>query len=320
VISLNALPAQVWAVSGEIRGVKFIVPATKDRIMKTPVGSLVSYEEIDSLKSQIANLPLVPRTAIVSHLTILRLQFLVDLTYNSCAIEGNHLNPEETRSVIIEDTAIAEKPVKDHLEVIGHSNATQYVDHLVDTNAALTEEAIKHIHSHLLLDKPWSRGVFRDDDICVSGSNRVFPSPELVPPMICELLASHEASALHPIAEAARFHLEFECIHPFDDGNGRTGRLLLNWMLMRRGYPPIIIPFSERPRYIDCFHVYEQGGDTTPLETMVAESMRTTMGRIRAIYAKAEGELARRAAKGHKFISMVDPIGPTDLLRLGATI
>ncbi|MDR1431752.1 MAG: Fic family protein, partial [Propionibacteriaceae bacterium] len=78
-------------------------------------------------------------------------------------------------------------------------------------------------------------------------------------------------SHLHPIEAAARFHLEFESIHPFIDGNGRTGRLLLNLMLLQAGYLPINIKYTDRQRYYDCFKAWDDDRDSQPMTAIIAE-------------------------------------------------
>ena len=72
-----------------------------------------------------------------------------------------------------------------------------------------------------------------------------------------------------PVKKAALFHLEFKCIHPFIDGNGRTGRLLMNFMLMQKGYPPIDVKFADRKQYYDCFDAYAQNGTAEPMVRLV---------------------------------------------------
>lgn len=97
------------------------------------------------------------------------------------------------------------------------------------------------------------------------------PQPYLVPVQMEQLIVDHSKVKSHPIERATLFHLCFEGIHPFVDGNGRTGRLLLNLMLMQRGYPPINVKFTDRKRYYNCFDSYYRDNSATPTVKMVAE-------------------------------------------------
>jgi Fic family protein len=86
-----------------------------------------------------------------------------------------------------------------------------------------------------------------------------------------QLILEYKEKSLHPIQSAAVFHLRFEGVHPFIDGNGRTGRLLLNFWLMKHGYPAINVKFTDRKRYYDCFDFYYREGDAASMVNLVAE-------------------------------------------------
>jgi len=225
--------------------------------------------EVDSMKSSLAKSGPFPKAVVKGPLMQLRETFVSAFTYNSNAIEGNTLNYGETNLVLYQGIVIPNKPIKDHLEIVGHRNAIEYVERFIRSGVPLTTETILSIHDHVLMDRPFDRGAFRSVGVRLLGHARTFPPPDLVPQKIEELLVSHRESTLHPIVEAARFHLEFEGVHPFVDGNGRTGRLLLNMMLQQSGYTPITIEFKRKRDYFDCFDAYERNGDITPLSKMV---------------------------------------------------
>lgn len=90
------------------------------------------------------------------------------------------------------------------------------------------------------------------------------------------------ASCRHPVERAALFHILFEAVHPFVDGNGRTGRLLLNFILMKHGYPPVNVKFADRRRYYDAFTSYHRDSDDSPMLRLVADYPRA---RLRSILA-----------------------------------
>lgn len=188
----------------------------------------------------------------------LRDEFLIDFTYNSNAIEGNTLTLQETALILQEGITIDKKPLKEHLEAIGHKEAYIYIEELVKEKVALSENVIKDIHSIVLMDRPQDRGVYRRIPVIILGTVHEPPQPYLVPILMEQLIEEYntQMNEKHIIEKVALFHLKFESIHPFIDGNGRTGRLLLNFELMKAGYPPVNIKFKDRKRYYDCFTYY----------------------------------------------------------------
>lgn len=188
----------------------------------------------------------------------LRDEFLVNFTYNSNAIEGNTLTLMETALILNEGITIDTKPLKEHLEAIGHKEAYSYVEELVAQKVSMSEKAIKDIHSLVLMDRRQDRGIYRRVPVTIMGAVHTPPQPYLVPVQMEELIINHaqQMCSLHVVERVALFHLEFEGIHPFIDGNGRTGRLILNLELMKQGYPPINIKYADRKRYYDCFTSY----------------------------------------------------------------
>ncbi|GAA0178453.1 Fic family protein [Clostridium sediminicola] len=212
----------------------------------------------------------------------LRDEFLIDFTYNSNAIEGNTLTLQETALIINEGITISKKPLKDHLEVMGHKDAYFYVEDLVKQKIPLSEKVVKDIHSLVLIDKQQDKGVYRRLPVRIMGAVHEPPQPYLVPVQMNELILEYEEmiKKMHPVERVALFHLKFEGIHPFIDGNGRTGRLLLNLELMKEGYPAINVKFGDRSRYYDCFTAYhESNGNPEAMVQMVAEYVKETLER-----------------------------------------
>ena len=109
------------------------------------------------------------------------------------------------------------------------------------------------------------------------------PQPYLVPVRMEQLMRDFAKEKRHSIEYAALFHLEFEGVHPFIDGNGRTGRLLLNLMLMQCGYPPVNVKFTDRRRYYDCFDCYYRDNTGVPMVTMIAEYLEERLRQLLAI-------------------------------------
>lgn len=201
----------------------------------------------------------------------LREEFLINFTYNSNAIEGSTLTLQETAMILKEGITISEKPLKEHLEAVGHKDAFYYIEDLVKEKEQLSERMIKEIHSLVLMDKPQHRGTYRRIPVIIQGAVHEPPQPYLVPLQMEQLVREFngEMEGLHLIEKVSLFHLKFEGIHPFIDGNGRTGRLLLNFELMKEGYPPINIKFKDRRKYYDCFNDYHNQNNPDMFVNMI---------------------------------------------------
>ncbi len=233
------------------------------------------FAEVDALKAELDK----RRPLTQGELQRLRDEFLIEYTYNSNAIEGNTLTLQET-ALVLEGITIDKKPLKDHLEAVGHRDAFLYVEELVKNKVPFSERIIKEIHTLVLMDRPEDRGVYRRIPVRIMGGYHVPPDPVLVPEQMERLVAEFEGNKkLHPIERAALFHLKFEGIHPFVDGNGRTGRLILNLMLMQAGYPPINVKYSDRKRYYEAFDAYHRDHNAACMVEIFTLLLRENLSR-----------------------------------------
>lgn len=196
-------------------------------------------------------------------------EFIVEYTYNSNAIEGNTLTLRET-DLVLRGLTIAQKPLKDHMEAVGHKEAFDYISQLVKEKVPISESIIKQIHFLVLADKRDDRGVYRRVPVRIMGAQHEPVQPYLIEPRMEQLLIDFAESKEHIITKLARFHIEFEGIHPFIDGNGRTGRLLVNLELMKAGYPPIDIKFADRIAYYNAFDEYYVKHNLSAMEKLFA--------------------------------------------------
>lgn len=178
--------------------------------------------------------------------------FMIEYTYNSNAIEGNTLTLRET-DMVFKGLTIDQKPLKDHMEAVGHKEAFYFICDLVKERAPLSEAVIKQIHSLVLADKPLDRGVYRKVPVRIMGAKQNPVQPYLIESKMNELVQSYAVDERNIVEKLANLHIAFESIHPFIDGNGRTGRLIINLELMKAGYPPIDIKFTDRMRYYNAF-------------------------------------------------------------------
>lgn len=179
-------------------------------------------------------------------------EFTVEYTYNSNAIEGNTLTLRET-DLVLRGLTIDQKPLKDHMEAVGHKDAFYFICDLVKDNVPLSESVIKQIHTLVLADKPMDRGVYRRVPVRIMGAKNEPAQPYMIEPKMFELMQKYAADERNIVEKLADLHIAFETIHPFIDGNGRTGRLVVNLELMKAGYPPIDIKFTDRMRYYEAF-------------------------------------------------------------------
>lgn len=180
--------------------------------------------------------------------------------------------PEDRRYKTTENLLdmIDKKPLKDHMEAVGHKEAFYFVQDLVKEQVPLSESVIKQIHYLVLADKKDDRGVYRRVPVRIMGAQHEPVQPYLIQPKMEQLLDDYRNSTEHIIPRLARFHIEFEGIHPFIDGNGRTGRLLVNLELMKAGYPPIDIKFADRIAYYNAFEEYHVKHNLRAMEKLFA--------------------------------------------------
>lgn len=209
------------------------------------------FAKIDALKEQLDRKRLLAKDG----LHRLQKEFPVEFTHHSNAPQGG---------------AIDRKPLKDQPEAARRRDAFSYVEDLVRRKEPFSEAAIKTIHSLVLIDRPEDKGVYRRIPACIPGAAHAPPRPSLVPVEMEQLTAEFARTRRHPIESAALFHLKFEGVHPFIDGNGQTNRLILNFALMQNGYPPIDVAFEDRNRYRACFASFRQNCDARPMVEMVA--------------------------------------------------
>ena len=196
-------------------------------------------------------------------------EFIVEYTYNSNAIEGNTLTLRET-DLVLRGLTIDQKPLKDHMEAVGHKEAFEFVSELVKNNVPISESIIKQVHYLVLADKREDRGVYRRVPVRIMGAQHEPVQPYLIEAKMGQLLRDFAENSEHIVTKLARFHIEFEGIHPFIDGNGRTGRLLVNLELMKAGYPPIDIKFTDRIAYYNAFDEYYAKHNLSAMENLFA--------------------------------------------------
>lgn len=206
----------------------------------------------------------------------------IEWTYNSNAIEGNTLTREETRLILKEGLTISGKSMREHLEATNHKNAIDYLSELLTKVEPITQKDIKTIHGFILegINNQYA-GRYRDVEVYISGSTHEFPKPDKVEGLMLEfskwLVDNQENKNLHPVIFSAQAHFKLVDIHPFVDGNGRTARLLMNFILLKYGYPIAIIECETEKRK-NYYSAIREGhkGNFMPFEVLVAEYVNKT--------------------------------------------
>jgi Fic family protein len=201
----------------------------------------------------------------------------IELTYSSNAIEGNTLTRSETAIVIEKGLTVRGKPLKDHEEAVDHFEALRFVRSLALDSRPITEADVRSIH-RLVVARTQSReaGKYGSHQRFISGSDVKLPSPTEVPLLMvefCTWLVSAELTHQNAI-EA---HLQLVSIHPFSDGNGRTSRLLMNLLLLRGGWPAMVIQPEERTDYIDGLERVQVIGDRADYDQFMLNSLERSL-------------------------------------------
>jgi Fic family protein len=208
----------------------------------------------------------------------------IELTYTSNAIEGNTLSPVETTLVIEQGVTIAGKPLKDHLEALDHYDAIRYVRELAGSSPEpLAEIDLRNLHSLVVKrSRPEIAGRYADlaRYVRTERGRHSFPSPAEIPALMGDFAAWLKTAPYTPEATpdtAFEAHLKLVNIHPFNDGNGRTGRLLMNLILIRGGYPPIAVRPEDRVRYIGALQASQAGLGASMFSAMLYERLDATL-------------------------------------------
>lgn len=235
--------------------------------------------------------------------------FRVELTYTSNAIEGNTLTRRETAIVLEKGLTVGGKTLREHLEATNHSQAIDAVNALIGKKPSqLTSHHLLAIHALILRGiDDLNAGRYRNIPVRISGSAVVMPNPVKVPDLMEEFFRWLTArSSLHPVAFATEAHYRLVTIHPFVDGNGRTARLLMNLLLLMRGYPAAIIRTRDRLAYIGSLERAQLGGSRSDFDTLVAKAAERSLD----IYLKA--------ALGESAADLDADLDQGNLLKIGA--
>ena len=173
-------------------------------------------------------------------------------TYHSNAIEGSTLTYAETYAILYNDNSfkIEGKEPREIYEAINHKKALELVFKNLQNEDGFDERFIKKLNETINRDIKDTEG-YRTVQVFIRGSEHIPPAPEKIPNLMTYFIYNYNHDEEDIFTKIARYHIEFEKIHPFEDGNGRTGRLLLNYELLKNNITPVVISKEDRVKYFE---------------------------------------------------------------------
>jgi Fic family protein len=197
--------------------------------------------------------------------------FVTEFTYDTNAIEGSSVTLQETGLILFDKIVPEGRTIREIREVENHRGA---FDFMLNRREDITKRFILQLHKKLMHNILWKHaGRFRDIQVLIRGADFMPPPPESVEKEFKHLMKWYGSNKkkYHPVVVAAFFHSAFESVHPFRDGNGRTGRLLLNFILKKWGYPMIDIKNKDKMKYYSSLKAAEKSGDLKPLVELISK-------------------------------------------------
>jgi len=203
----------------------------------------------------------------------IRDQFILKLTYHSNSIEGSTLTEPDTMAILFDNVAIANKSLNEQLEAKNHQTALNYLFDYVSKKGKIDEEFILKLHSILMNGIRSDAGVYRNHAVRIVGVDLITANYMSVPKLIRETISQIDSKNKDIIALSTTIHSKFEKIHPFSDGNGRIGRLLMNAMLLQANLAPAIIRQQQKQVYYTYLHKSQVEDKHKYLEDFVCEAV-----------------------------------------------
>lgn len=251
-------------------------------------------------------------------------KFRLDWNYHSSHLEGNSLTFGETKNLILHNITAQGKPLKDHIEITGHNEALNWILDVIKEDRPLTENFIRELHK-LLLKEPYEVEAITPDGKptrkkieigkykttanhvkTTTGEIFRFAEPEETAAKMFDLLNWYKAKRteadVNPILLSAEFHHKFIIIHPFDDGNGRMARILMNFILMSFAYPPTIIKTEDKNNYFFALRQADNGD----IEFFVDYIAQNLIRSLELMIAGAKGESIEEPVDLDKSIALLE--------------
>lgn len=201
-------------------------------------------------------------------------QFLLDLTYNTNKLEGSTLTENETKAILFDNIALSNKSIIEQLEVKNHQAALNYLFNYISLSSSkIDEKLVLKLHSILMNGIRDDAGSFRKHGVRIVGAYIPTANYLKIPKLINKLIKDINFKEKDTIAHISNIHSRFEKIHPFSDGNGRIGRLIMTAMLLKNNLPLAIIKQQKRRLYNSCLKKSQLKEDFIPLENFICDSI-----------------------------------------------
>lgn len=211
-------------------------------------------------------------TAIINNKKVFD-QFLLELTYHTNNIEGSSLSEGETAAILFEGASIANKPMVEQLEAKNHQTALVYLFNYLKKSKIISEELILKLHSILLNSINIDAGNYRKYGVRIVGANVPTANYLKVPELMEKLVFDINKKRADTVAHVAGIHARFEKIHPFVDGNGRIGRLIIGAMVLRKNLPPAVIKQDKKILYLRYLNKAQTENDQSLLEDFLCDAI-----------------------------------------------
>ncbi|MDO8601049.1 MAG: Fic family protein, partial [bacterium] len=203
----------------------------------------------------------------------IRDQFILKLTYHSNSIEGSTLTEPDTAAILFDNAALPNKSLAEQLEAKNHQTALNYLFDYIAKKEEIDEALVSKLHSILMNGVRSDAGVYRNHPVRITGVNLPTANYISVPKLMLDVMARVVEKNKDIVALAASIHSQFEKIHPFSDGNGRVGRLLMNAMLLCANFAPAIIRQEQKQLYYAYLYKAQTKEDCSQLEDFLCEAI-----------------------------------------------
>ncbi len=236
---------------------------------------IISKETLDRKKSALSRKSTEHKniTAFILDNPDIRDQFILKLTYHSNSIEGSTLTEPDTAAILFDNAALPNKSLTEQLEVKNHQTALNYLFDYLKNGGSLNKDLIFRLHGILMNGIRPDAGMYRNHAVRIIGVNMPTANYMKIPDLIPEVIAAAARKTKDIIASCAIVHSRFEQIHPFSDGNGRIGRLILNAMLIRDNFAPAIIRQDRKQLYYTYLNKAQTKGDHSQLEDFLCDAV-----------------------------------------------
>jgi len=200
-------------------------------------------------------------------------QFMLSLTYNTNRIEGNTLTEPETAALLFDNVALPNRNIIEQLEVKNHQAALNYLFQYLHKSKTIGEELLLKLHAILMNGIKEDAGYYRTHGVRIVGSNVPTANYLKVPQLMKGLVKNIRSANEEIISHVSKTHSLFEQIHPFSDGNGRIGRLVIHAMLLKKNLPPAVIRQEKKRAYIKNLNESQSKGDFSNLEEFLCDAI-----------------------------------------------